>query len=239
MHRRSWSVLLTDGSHTIELEEDENPWGERSITVDGHERFRTRKHFVDLGRVVQFELAGHKCSVHFEYRNLNTVFRPECLVAGRMINNLWDGRSLPMSAATAVAPVDVTLFPRGSTSFKLWRFTGRSQRHQIELYHEWFSGQLHVRVDGAALVQGERPFESRTTLQFLVGGRVCVIDIQDFGMERFYECAIDREIVFSDAHADTLLRGSSRPTVAGSALLRPALATEESDKNELLRPERL
>jgi hypothetical protein len=239
MHRKSWTVLLEGGIHTIELEEDEKPWGERSLSVDGHERFRTRKRFVDHGRVVQFELAGHRCSAHFEYGELNTLFRPECLVAGRMINNPWDGMSLPKSAARAIEPIDFSLFPRGSTSHKLWRFKGRSQRHRIELYHAWFSGQLHVRVDGAALVQGERPIESRSTLQLLVGGRICVIDIEDFGMERLYECTIDREIVFSDAHADTLLRATFDPTLSESALLRPSIATEDSDRHELLRPERL
>jgi hypothetical protein len=234
---RTWTVELEDGSHTISLDEDEKPWGERSVVVDGRVRSRTRKGLVDLGRMVQFDLAGHPCSVRFEYHGIVSEFVPEFVVAGRLINTPWDGRSLPLSAAKALEAVDPTLFPRGSTSYKLWRFWRKGVNHRIELFHAWFSGHLHVHADGLAIVKGQRPKERVTTLQMIAGGSLCTIRIQDFGMERLYECTIDREQIFSDANADTLLRGSYNPVVNAQSLLRPAASSPIADKEELLRPE--
>jgi hypothetical protein len=235
--QRIWTFDLEDGSHTIQLDEDENPWGERSVIVDGRVRSHTRKGFVDLGRRVPFELAGHHCSVRFEYRGIVSEFAPELIVAGRLIHTQWDGRSLPLSAAKASEAIDPALFPRGSTSYKLWRFWRKGANHRIELFHAWFSGHLHVLADGMAIVQGQRPMEPVTTLQMIVGGRLCTISIQDFGMERLYECTIDREQIFSDANADTLLRGSYIPAENALSLLRPAASSPLADKEELLRPE--
>jgi hypothetical protein len=100
--------------------------------------------------------------------------------------------------------------------------------------HRLFTGELQIELDGRTMVHCVRSLLYSTSHQFrLPNFWLASVEINSYGLDCKYELWLEGRIIPPVKDSDTLLRGSSSPT---DNLLRPSIASSESDRKELLRP---
>ena len=119
-------------------------------------------------------------------------------------------------------------------AYRLWLLKIEGVSYRVQMNHRLFTGELNIQVDGKTIHESVRDAAYTTSHGFRLPNFWAVnLQICSIGMDCFYQLWLEGRLMEPAKDSDTLLRGSSCPT---DNLLRPAVATMESDKKELLRP---